>query len=370
VNSSNAANTIGTLWFKVAVQVSSNSNSGFGASGSLSLTPAGHGIVSTPIPGQGWEQSYCESGAQGPSTCGSFTVDSPHFGFQFGKAIFLNYGTSAATGVGPGNTTATTTISTTILGIYVLDANGNQLTSGVMVSSVLGGTYNVITTPLSLSTALPHFAAGGTWTTGFYVVNTGAQPANFTLAFYNDMGDLVPVPLSTGGEWNTLSGTVPGLGSTYFEAGVPQVPLASGWVQITADASVTVQGLLRNNPNGTYYEAGVGSSAGSMEFVIPFDATTFAPTGAPLYTGFAIANLDSENTANIVCTARSSAGAVISNAVSAPALAPLGHWANYLFPLLTGQQGTIDCVSNTKVAALALRAVGENAFSTLPVMLK
>jgi hypothetical protein len=371
VSSSNPANTIGTLWFKIGVQVSANGNSGLGASGSVSIGPAGPGIVSTPISGgQVWGQSFCEAGTRGPQACGSLTVESPHFGIRFGKAIILSYGTMATNGLGVGNTTATATISTTILGIYVLDANGNQLTSGVTVSSVLGGTYNVITTPLSSNTALPHFAAGGAWTTGFNVVNTGAQPANFSVAFFDDMGELVPVQLSTGGGYSTFSGTVPALGSTYFEAGIPQVPLVSGWVQITADPSITVQELLRNNANGTYYEAGVPSGSGSLEFVVPFDATTFAPTGAPLYTGLAIANLDSENTANIVCTALNSAGVAIPNAITVPPLTPLGHWADYLFPALTGQRGSIDCVSNTKIAALALRFIGTNAFSTLPVIMK
>ena len=50
-----------------------------------------------------------------------------------------------------------------------------------------------------------------------------------------------------------------------------------------------------------------------------------------------------------------------------PTLAPLGHWAAYQFPLLTGQRGTIDCVSNTNVSATALRFLG-SALSSLPVV--
>jgi len=216
--------------------------------------------------------------------------------------------------------------------------------------------------------AISHFAAGDTWTTGIFVVNNGTQAANFSIAFYNDNGSPIALPFTTGST-NTLTGAVPARGSAYFEAGNPQSPLLSGWGQITADPSIVVQALFRNNIGGTYYEAAVPSSAGSKEFLIPFDATTFAPTKAQFYTGFAIANED-QAAANITCTARTSAGAAIANAVPVPALGPFGHWGNYQFPLLAGKRGTIDCVSNTNIAATALRFIGSNAFSSLSVINK
>ena len=52
----------------------------------------------------------------------------------------------------------------------------------------------------------------------------------------------------------------------------------------------------------------------------------------------------------------------------APVLNPMGHWAGYLFPALTGKRGTIDCSANLAVAATALRFIGTNAFSSLPVI--
>jgi hypothetical protein len=103
---------------------------------------------------------------------------------------------------------------------------------------------------------------------------------------------------------------------------------------------------------------------------MPFDATTFAETGAPFYTGVAVVNLDSTATANITCTARDSGGALIPNGVSLPPLPPRGHYANYLFPNLTGKRGAIDCTSNTAVAALGLRFIGNDAFTSLSVYAK
>jgi hypothetical protein len=74
------------------------------------------------------------------------------------------------------------------------------------------------------------------------------------------------------------------------------------------------------------------------------------------------------NAAAVTCTARDSNGHPVSGAVSVPALSPLGHWGNYLFPLLVGLRGTLDCTSTTTVGAIGIRAIGTNAISTLPVI--
>src|ERR1019366_4633749 len=232
----------------------------------------------------------------------------------------------------------------------------------------------VIPNPANFSSGpnpvLPHFASGGIWTTGFFVLNKGSSAAHFSIAFHDDNGNPIALPFSTGTA-NTLSGTVPAQGLAYYEASNPQTSsVIGGSGQITADPSIVVQALFRENSSGsTYYEAAVPSSSGSKEFLLPFDATTFAATGQPFYTGFAIANLDA-TMSNVVCTARDSGGSIIPSAIAVPSLAPQGHWANYLFPNLTGSRGTIDCVSNTNIAATALRFIGTKAFSSLPVITK
>ena len=108
--------------------------------------------------------------------------------------------------------------------------------------------------------------------------------------------------------------------------------------------------------------------SGSYEIAVPFDATIFSGNGSQIYTGLAIANLDASNSANVSCTARDAGGNVISNAISVPQLNPLGQWAAYMFPLVQGQVGTFDCTSNTLIGAIATRALGTNALSSLPVI--
>lgn len=214
---------------------------------------------------------------------------------------------------------------------------------------------------------LPHLAAGGVWTTGFYIVNTGLLPAGYWISFFDDSGNPAALPFPSGNS-TVLQGTLPAQGMTYIEAANPQGPLTVASGLISADSTVTVQALFRESAGGgQYYEAGVPSSAGGSSFAVPFDATTFPATGAPLYTGFAIANLDPANAATVTCSATDQAGTAIPAAVTIPMLPPLGHYANYLFPALTGKRGTLNCSSTTTVAALALRFLGA-AFSSLPVL--
>jgi hypothetical protein len=241
----------------------------------------------------------------------------------------------------------------------VPDTAGGSTQFTVQVLSAIGTTSNV----------LPHFAAGDSFVTDLLVINSSAQPAHFSINFYTDSGAPATLPFNGIGSLSTLTDTVPGFGTGFYEAGNPQSPLQGGWALIKADPSITVQALFRNHASsGGYYEAAVPSYPGSGGFRIPFDASTFPATGDPFYTGFAIVNLDAKNTAAITCTARDFRGVVIPNAINVPVLNPLGHWANYLFPALTGVRGTIDCSASSSIAGIGLRFIGTNTFTSLPVI--
>jgi pseudomonalisin len=230
----------------------------------------------------------------------------------------------------------------------------------------------VITLPISNSggtEVLPQFAVGASFVTDFYVVNSGANAARFSISFHDDNGNPVALPFAGLGNLSTLSESIPAGGAGYYEAGTPQGTPVSGSAVITSDPSITIQALFRRQgSDGSYYEAAVPATAGGNEILVPFDATTFSGNGDQIYTGFALANLDASNSANVACTARDSLGNSIANAISAPTLNPLGHWANYLFPALIGLRGTLDCTSSTTMGAIGIRALGTNAISSLPVI--
>jgi hypothetical protein len=219
---------------------------------------------------------------------------------------------------------------------------------------------------------LPHIAVGGSFTTEFLVINAGPNPGTMTLSFFDDAGkpmalNFPALNISATG-LTTKAPLSPG-GSIFIEASNPTGPTRGGSATITATAGMSVTAIFRSKAaDGRYYEASVAPTNGNTRFVMAFDATTFSPTGDQIYTGIAVVNADSRNSSTIACTATDSSGAVISNALSIPTLPPGGHWANYLFPALTGRRGTLDCSASTRVGALGLRFLGSNAFSSLTVV--
>ena len=230
-------------------------------------------------------------------------------------------------------------------------------------------TVNSLTLNGPVTSSLPHFVFGGGFVMAFYALNNNDQPAAFTINFYDDAGKAATLPFSSRGPSTTLTDTLPPRGANYYEAGTFTTALVEGSGMLAVTPGVTVQALMRRQgSDGSFYEAAVEPAAGYTEFLLPFDATIFSTNGSQIYTGFAIANLDPSNAAAVNCTARNSNGDVVSSAVPVPALSPLGHWANYLFPLLTGLRGTLDCTSTTTIGAIAIRAIGTNAISTLPVI--
>jgi hypothetical protein len=218
--------------------------------------------------------------------------------------------------------------------------------------------------------ALPHLAFGGQWTAELAAISSGTA-GNFSVSFYGDAGTSLALPFTGAlGSLSTLTDTVPPGGIRYYEAENPGVGDQSGWALVTADDSVAAQATFRRHTiDGHFYEAAVPSSEGYSRFVMPFDVSTFAPAGAQLFTAFAVVNLDPSASAHFVCTARNDSGVLIPNAVSVPALGPLGHYAAFNFPLLTGQ-GTLDCSADTLISAIGLRSIGGDAISTLPVIVK
>jgi len=214
---------------------------------------------------------------------------------------------------------------------------------------------------------LPYLAFGSIWTTGVYIFNSADVAASYSVSFYNPDGSVATAPFAGGGT-SALKGTLPPRGMTYVEASNPSAGTTSTVSGlISADPSISVQGLFRDTINGTYWEAGVPSSLGGNGFSVPFDFTTFVPTGQQLFTGLAISNFSPSNSATVTCVATNQSGTVIPNALTIPTLLPLGQFSGYSFSPLYGLSGTLTCTSTTRVAAFGVRSLG-STFSLLPVV--
>jgi len=247
--------------------------------------------------------------------------------------------------------------------IYLSNLFGASATGSTASVSSVSGSIGVRQAPTA---ALAQVAAGASLTTGLYIFNTSAATASYTIQFYDDSGNFVPLPFSSGST-SIISGSLPAHGLTYVETASIQAAVTAGWGEIVADPGVVVQAVFRNDVNGTYYQASMPASPGAKQVLMAYDNTTPAAAGQPYVTGIALANLDATNFANVVCTAYGSDGSLIANAIQVPALAPLGHWASYQFPSLAGLRGSIACSSNTNISATALRFLGSELVS-LPVV--
>jgi hypothetical protein len=286
-----------------------------------------------------------------------FTLTVNGSGFVSGAVVQWNGTALTTTFVSA--TQLTATVSTSLIAspgnASVAVINPNMAASNAVIFSI---------TALSL----PQFGFGGGFVMSFYATNSGTQAESFTITFYDDAGRPFVVAFSGLTPNSTLTDTVGANSAKYYEGGSFTAPLQTGSAVVSTSPGVTVLAILRRRgSDGSYYNAGIATVAGYNEFIIPFDATTFAATGEPMFTGFAIANLDATTSANVTCTARDTVGNVIPNAIVVPVLNPLGHFSGYLFTALTGLRGTIDCSSNTKIAAVALEAQGTNSLASFPV---
>jgi hypothetical protein len=269
-------------------------------------------------------------------------------------------------GTGPAVVTLTATASSGMPRTSIFSVGGVSVPVRQLDASACGGST------ACMSRVLTHVAFGGEWTTGLVAIGSEPSVGNFSVGFHGDSGAAVALPFTGGlGSLSTIADTVPAQGRKDYEASNPDWAVQAGWGLVTGDESLTLQAVFRRHtPDGRFYEAAVPTSAGYSRFVIPFDATTFGPTGVAMFTGFAIANLNPTATAHIACTARDQAGVIVPDAVSIPALGALGHYTGSSFPALAGKRGTFDCTADTLLSALALRAIGGDAISTLPVIVK
>jgi|GEM_PF-60987 len=219
---------------------------------------------------------------------------------------------------------------------------------------------------------LPHLAFGGQWSTEINLSNRQDDIGPFALRFYSDSGTSIELPLVDTGSTVLLEGTVPARGLRSYEAADPHGPdMPGAWALVEAPSTLVAYVTFRRwTPADMFYEAAVhGARQASSFFSFPFDATVFVRARAQMFTGFAIANLNPTSDAQLTCVLRDSEGQLFAGWTLNLTVPVMGHWAGYYFPPLLGMRGQIECTANTLVAAVALRAIGSDAFSTLPVAL-
>ncbi len=183
-------------------------------------------------------------------------------------------------------------------------------------------------TPVATQTVqtISHIADGGGWSTSIILVNTGAQPASFTLQVTGDNGAAI-ARSSTGLGMLSTTGTIPVGGSTIISTDGTAAQLSEGWARVTSAQSIDGTAIFRSaQPKGSavpYQEAAVPLlTAGSSTLLFPFD------NNANLATGVALAAPDNSTATTVTWRQRNQAGQNLTSSAEQPVtLPPFGHTA-------------------------------------------
>jgi len=215
------------------------------------------------------------------------------------------------------------------------------------------------------------------WTTSFILVNQTSASAPFQLIFFSDNGSPQTVEYTMSGvnsQNSVAAGGIPAKSGLVLE--VSASSFISGWAGLSG-AGITGQAVFHRHvtPANEDFEATVPLTGGGIEYLVPFDSTSFNGT-IPYLTGLAIANLDGVNSANFQCTVYDPSGTNLGTS-GVVSLAPLAHTALALnsssgFGLTAGIQGTLDCISGgPQVAVLGLRFLGTSGLTSFaPIKLQ
>jgi len=245
--------------------------------------------------------------------------------------------------------------------------------------SVLGLRANgpaLTTLPVLASTdtpggAIAHATYNGGFTSVFYIVNTGAASASFTLSFFDESGNPLTVPLS-----------LPQTGATPTTSALTQ-NLAAGAMLVVetvandAAASVVGSAQLTTTGNVSGFEIFRWTTFG-QEASVPLETRTpagfvlvFDDTGG-LTTGVALSNV-AASAATVTAKIYDDAGVLLQTA--SINLAGRGH-TSFLLPdsysVTANKRGMVEFVvpAGGKINAVGLRAKGDGTLTTIPVLVK
>jgi len=247
--------------------------------------------------------------------------------------------------------------------------------------SVLGLRANggaLTTLPLLASTdapggAIAHTTYNGGFTSFFYLVNTGTTSANFTLSFFDESGNPLPVPLSLpqSGTMTTTSALTRPLAAGAMLVVETQANDAAqsivGSAQLTSTGNVSGFEIFRWTTFGQ--EASVPLETRTPNsFVLVFDNTN------GLTTGVALANV-AGSAANVTLNIYGDTGAQLQTA--AVNLSAQGHTSFLLpdadrYPVTANRRGKVEFVvpPGGNINAVGLRAKADGTLTTIPMLVK
>ena len=230
----------------------------------------------------------------------------------------------------------------------------------------------VITPAPTRSGVLSHIAAGGGWTTVITLVNTSSTAVPVTVAFHNDDGSALSLPVTTtqqGASQTTTAASVSATINPNATLLVSTGQLAStvvGWADVLSSGSLGGYAIFRSTPQ-------TGSpSEGTVPLQSQFPSTVTLPydNTAGFVMGVALANL-STSAANITATMWDDSGNVLGTQIIT--IAGSGHSSFVLptqLPLTAGKRGIVKFQSAASggITGLGLRFSPFGTFTSVPTI--
>jgi hypothetical protein len=217
--------------------------------------------------------------------------------------------------------------------------------------------------------SVAHVASGGGWKTTVVLVNTGESSMVSDLAFFDDAGNPLLLPLSFSFSPAGTSSLFPRFiftlaahsAMTIESQGADSDPLKTGSMQLYTNSQVTGFAIYRYMPTGQEAVATFESGKANA-YIIPFDHTSGNVTGMAI-------NNASSTAINVPVVLRDEGGNQIGTG-SIP-LAGNGHAAFVLgsqFPLTANIHGTAEFTTpaGAEINVLGIRTTPAGMFTTLP----
>ena len=222
--------------------------------------------------------------------------------------------------------------------------------------------------------SIPHTATGNGWQSTFALINTGKSAARASLAFFDDRGNPLSLPIEfpqLGGAASVVSSvnqTLAAGATLLVESAAPLTNPAPtiGSAQLSTDGNVGGFEILRYNPSGQEAVVPI-ESRNAKAYLLAFDNSNGTATGVAI-------NSTSTQAASIPVVVRDDTGAQI--ATDTIPLAANGHLAFTLavdkYPATANIRGTIefDTPAGARIGVLGIRMPVAHTFTTLPALAK
>jgi formylglycine-generating enzyme required for sulfatase activity len=222
--------------------------------------------------------------------------------------------------------------------------------------------------------SIPHTATGNGWQSTFVLINTGRSAARASLAFFDDRGNPLSLPIEfpqLGGAASVVSSvnqTLAAGATLLVQSAAPLTNPAPtiGSAQLSTDGNVGGFEILRYNPSGQEAVVPI-ESRNAHAYLLAFDNSNGTATGVAI-------NSTSTQAASIPVVVRDDTGAQI--ATDTIPLAANGHLAFTLavdkYPAAANIRGTIefDTPAGARIGVLGIRIPVAHTFTTLPALVK